>query len=157
MTKYTFRDILAEILLRHGFKKKGGMWYFLKGENVCALELQKSNYGDSYYLNLCCLPHEITVTGVPFIPEQTFPIRIRASAFYPDMAEEISVLLNLESNELNDEERAKKLSDLFENWIVPEIICMSNSNNLIRLFKENRFLGGAVRKEVYSILNLEMP
>jgi hypothetical protein len=48
-----------------GFKKKGTSWYLNSDESVCLFNLQKSNFGDQYYLNIGILIKQLSNESFP--------------------------------------------------------------------------------------------
>ena len=51
MTNKEFKDTLDKLLKPHGFKKKGNEWTMDTTELYKAIDLQKSNFSNLYYLN----------------------------------------------------------------------------------------------------------
>jgi len=45
-------DVFADLTARHAFRKKGLVWCRKNSETLFSLELQKSNHGDQYFINL---------------------------------------------------------------------------------------------------------
>lgn len=53
MDKKTFISFCKTYFVSSGFQKKGNTFYMLGRDLLCGIVLQKSNFGDSYYINYC--------------------------------------------------------------------------------------------------------
>lgn len=51
MDKKTFKDFCKNEFEAHGFKKQRNVFYLAGHDLLCGIDLQKSNYGDVYYVN----------------------------------------------------------------------------------------------------------
>lgn len=51
MDKKQFKDFCKKEFEAHGFKKQKNMFYLSGNDLLCGIDLQKSNYGDTYYVN----------------------------------------------------------------------------------------------------------
>ena len=66
MDRKEFKQILNECLVINGFLKKGKYYYKDSSEVICSLAFQKSNYSNSYYVNVGIILKEINQNiGIP--------------------------------------------------------------------------------------------
>lgn len=52
MNNKEFKNLFGEIAITNGFNKAFGGWFNESNESIVVLELQKSNFGDYYELNI---------------------------------------------------------------------------------------------------------
>jgi hypothetical protein len=80
---------------QHGFTKHSRSWYRQTADVLKVLNLQKSQYGPSYYLNVALWLPELGDTRYP--PENHCHVRTRLNSIFPDDSDTIDALLNLEA------------------------------------------------------------
>ena len=77
--------IIKDLMKSAGFRCKNNTWFRQRNDLIQALNIQKSAWGDQYYINLCfnyfdgsfLYPSEYNFSN-------TFDTRIRASTFFQD-------------------------------------------------------------------------
>jgi hypothetical protein len=91
---------MSEILKDENFQKKGNSWYMDGADSICVINLQKSDWGGQYYVNLGvslkCLESS------PFPKEHKCHIRSRLCELVEDQ-ELLSQSLNLEDHSFQTE------------------------------------------------------
>jgi uncharacterized protein DUF4304 len=106
MTHRTLRDWLRRLLNPAGFKEVGALWVRTFPEVSQVVGLQKSNFGNQYYINLGIA---IRALGIPEpMKEEVCHIRIRAEALL-DPESPVSQLLDLDQS-LSPEAREQRLN-----------------------------------------------
>ena len=66
MDKKTFKEFCKNEFETHGFKKQRNVFYLTGHDLLCGIDLQKSNYGDVYYVNYYYFIGEFeAITGYP--------------------------------------------------------------------------------------------
>lgn len=60
---------IDEVLVGHGFKRKKKTWHCAKDETILLVDLQKSDWGDEYYVNLGVLMRALSDNPQPKINE----------------------------------------------------------------------------------------
>lgn len=111
MTKIELANILSEILIPIGFKKKGNYWV-LNGDKITKMiNLQKSKFDNSFYINYGYILNNIPLDGMMHIYNRV------AST---DKVENLKIeeLLNLESNVHDEERRCELKKVIFEKLIL---------------------------------------
>lgn len=103
------------ISIKYNFNKSLGIWFKESSESIVILDLQKSNYGNHFDLNIKIIIkgflndfHEVSKD---LLKKNTGDIFIRQPNLYKD-------IFDL-SNSLNDLKRLEKLEDFFKDFIVP--------------------------------------
>lgn len=108
---------LANVMKGLGLAKKGSTWYLRRDETIFVVELQKSNYGLSYFLNIAVWLRELGDAQFP--KEHACHIRTRLGELVGD-PERLTQLLDLE-HPLSEVERESELSRLLSaelGWLV---------------------------------------
>lgn len=108
------KDEFHTFVVESGMSKHGGSWYRPSDSVIAVLNLQKSQYSLSYYVNLAFWLRALGDTQFP--PENKCHVRMRMDQIIPDRSREISSLLDL-TNEIPDRER--KLHDAFREVLKP--------------------------------------
>lgn len=79
------KDALTKVLTDLGFERKSDHWYLKKSETILVVNLQKSDWGGQYYLNLAVW---LKALGGPQLPRENHcQIRTRLEALDPNSAE----------------------------------------------------------------------
>ena len=113
MDKKKLEMFIGAILDPHGFRKKAGTWYRQGGDSLHVFNLQKSSYGNQYYINLCLVPVGIDVEGYPTPKEHKCPIRARLGALTTeDEKAHIARLLDLEDGTISDLEKETEIEKI---------------------------------------------
>ncbi|WP_131994283.1 DUF4304 domain-containing protein [Dokdonella fugitiva] len=153
MEKTYFQKLFGRLLREHGFMKQGSRWYRSIGEVLQIADLQKSNFGQQFYVNLCWVPTGMTVDGMPIPKEQNCPIRIRLSAAYPNQEGDISQGLDLE-NKLTDDERERRVAWMTRDLMLPLFERLQDNRSLRAEIAEGVLRRGAVNAAARSFLGI---
>jgi Domain of unknown function (DUF4304) len=135
---------------RIGMEKQSGIWYRTTGEIIQALNLQKSQYGPLYYINIGLWLQALGPAKFP--REQTWHVTIRLDTLLADRAEDYGSILDLRSD-LADSERALRLKDLLNSTLLPLLQESSSIDGMRQLKKEGRLKSAAVRGAAASVLD----
>lgn len=124
MEKKELANILNDILIPVGFKKKGNFWV-INGEKITKMvNLQKSQYGNSFYINYGYIINAIPLNGM------MMHIYKRLSSLNEQEREKITYLLDLEAN-MPDLQRKKELEEVIQLNIVKEIQTINTEEDLL--------------------------
>jgi hypothetical protein len=154
MTKEELKNVANSALCKFNMARKGWTWYSDDGENIVAVDLQKSDYGLNYYVNLCCSPEGITVEGSPTPKEHKFPIRIRGENAFPDQADKIKKMFNLDESFISDSERSEFIFDFLFTKAGPFLQEIKSVSGLKRAIAEGDFERGLINRAAQSRLEL---
>ncbi|WP_457150720.1 DUF4304 domain-containing protein, partial [Mesorhizobium sp. P5_C1] len=109
MDKKELESLLNKDLSANGFKKKSATWYRQDAGALQVVNLQKSNFGLRFYVNIGCVPNGMSVEGLPTPKEYDCPIKIRLDSAFPDQKTRIEETLDLEISGLKDDERSANI------------------------------------------------
>ena len=144
MDKKALESVLNRELATKGFKKKASSWYRQGAESLQVVDLQKSNYGLQFYLNLCCVPAGMIVEGMPAPKEHKCPIRIRLTAAFPEHLNEIEEVFDLGRTTSDESLRAERLARLTNDLVLPFLNYMKDATSLKVAIEQGVFNRGAV-------------
>ena len=136
MTKENLISLLTNALSRAGFKRKGNNWVDNNGEVSKIVNLQKSEFSNSYYLNYGYVIKPLPLNGAKM------HIYLRLSTKDGEVKDTVSELLNL-SNDIPDCQRYRRLHDLIFEKLLFELGSI-NSEEEIR----QKILDGTWRQVV---------
>lgn len=145
MDSKEFKNIFDDAAKRNGFEKAFGGWFKESTECIVVLDLQKSNFGDYYELNI-----KIFVQGMfgnryskskDLVKKHTGDIFTRQPNEYKDVLD-FDISMNFDS-------RKNKLEVLFSEFIVPFTDKSLSRLGLKELAEQKKiFLLPAVKKEL---------
>lgn len=133
MEKKDLVKFLDELFIPLGFKRKGNNW-IINGEEINKIiNLQKSQYSNSFYINYGYIMKSLPLEG--FVHH----VDNRLSSTDKSEQEYITKLLDLES-EMEDLVRFEALEKLINNKIIIQMQCTNNENDLLTVLKQKQFL-----------------
>ena len=145
MENQKFKTIFNNISTNYGFEKKYGSWLKKSEECLIVLELQKSNYGNYYQLNI-----KVFIQGL-FEKSHKLSKDLVKTATPAVLGGELSShrdIFDLDKK-IDDKERVRKLEKAFEEYIIPCTKNMLTKKGIIELYKSKEvFLLPAVKKEL---------
>jgi meiotically up-regulated gene 157 (Mug157) protein len=130
--------------------KQSGTWYRNTNDVIQAMNLQKSQYGPSYYVNVGWWLRSLG--DVKFPKDHQWHIGIRLESLAANRAEEIKALMDLESG-ISERERGRQLHELFESELRPALDRTRSVDGLRALRREGRLKAAAVRGPAILILD----
>jgi len=120
MDKRKFEFLIDYILRSNNFRKKADTWYRKGGDSLHVFNMQKSSYGNQYYINLCLAPNGMEIEGLPTPKENKCPIRARLAVLLSeDEKLYTDRLLNLEDATLPDMEREAEFTKILSAKVIP--------------------------------------
>jgi uncharacterized protein DUF4304 len=132
-----------------GAEKKSGAWYRRSDEVISISELQKSQYGPSYYFNQAFYLRQLG--DEPYPKEHKSHIRTRLEDLLPDEEERIERLLDLEY-EMPDDQRAEELERLLVDELLPLIERGSSLDGLRSMMEGGLFDAAAITGPAQRVL-----
>lgn len=131
MEKKELIHLISEILLPLGFKKKGNYWIINGSEITKMINLQKSQFSNSFYINYGYILNAIPLDGL------TMHIFNRLATSNTDINKKIEVLLNLENN-ISDIERIIELKDILFKNLVDKITLVNTEKDILEMLKKQQ-------------------
>ena len=129
MEKKELAIILNDILVPIGFKKKGNYWVMNGDEITKMINLQKSQYSNSFYINWGYI--------LKSIPLENLMMHVfkRLGSADTNENKKIKELLDLENN-IPNEERAKELKQIILDKLIVNIQAVNNEEDLLNELKK---------------------
>jgi len=115
MENKNFKKLFSNIARASGFEEAFSGWFKESNECIVSLGLQKSNYGNYYYLNI-----KIYVNGVfdrNYMKSKEL-VNKEIGNIFRRQPKEYEIVLNLET-QMEDDERKQRLESLFSKFLVP--------------------------------------
>jgi hypothetical protein len=156
MDDTTLKAIFGALLIVNGFKRKTAYWYRQNDEIVQAVNLQGSQWGKQWYVNLCWVPIGMDVKGMPTPKTQYCPIQTRVEGAFQELGRLDRNMFNLE-NDLSDEVRAAEITKVVRDYILPFMNGVKDASSLRREILQGRLKSGAVMLTAREHLRLPMP
>lgn len=133
MEKKDLVNFLDGIFIPIGFKRKGNNWVINGKEVNKIINLQKSQYGNVYYLN-----YDYIINCLPLHGWKTH-VNNQLASTDKDVQNRIKELLNLENN-IEPRDRFFELEQLINEKIVTEMESVQSENDILKILKEKEFL-----------------
>ena len=133
MEKRQLTNVVNEILISIGFKKKGNYWV-INGDVITKMvNLQKSNYSNAFYINYGYILNSIPLGNL------MMHVYNRVTSLDIEERDRITALLDLESN-ISDEERIKALKEILQSKLVKKIQAVNTEEDLLAELKKRPHL-----------------
>lgn len=133
-----------------GMTKQSGTWYRTTDEVIEATNLQKSQYGPTYYVNVGWWLRALG--EVKFPKDNQWHIGIRLELLTPTRTQEVKHLLDLDSP-IAEGERGRRLRELLDSELATVLDETASIDGLRALRREGRLKGAAVRGPATAILD----
>lgn len=142
-----FDDALKEA----GFHKKSGTWYLEKEQVVLVANLQKSRWGEQYYINL----------GIWLKPlgEKKFPkehechIRLRARSLPAIDDDFFDQTFDLENTTLTAEERSERIRSVMREIVIPFLNRCGSVSGIKEEFQKGQLANAMIRAEAKNVIS----
>mgnify|MGYP001544711343 CR=1 FL=1 len=133
MEKKELASILSEVLVPIGFKKKGNYWVVNGAEITKMINLQKSQFSNSFYINYGYILNAIPLNGL------TMHIFSGLGSLDSNENARIKELLNLENN-ISDEERASDLKKVLLEKLAHKVSSVNTEADVLEELKKQPHL-----------------
>jgi hypothetical protein len=145
MDSKEFKKIFDDIANKNGFEKAFGGWFRESDECINVLDLQKSNFGDYYELNIKIFVQSMFgntyIKGKDLVKKHTGDVFTRQPDNYKDVFDFDKLM--------DDSNRKNRLEELFSEFIKPFTDKALSRKGLIELeTQEKIFLLPAVKEEL---------
>jgi len=143
------KKVLNNELSQYGFHRKGSTWLLKKKEVIVLVNLQKSNYGEYYYINIGFLLRHIDDIQNPRV--EFCHLQGRADGISENDTSLVSSLLDLESS-LDDENRINLFSLFIREKIIPLVLSGVTIQGLREIVKNHKEF--VVLRDAWEILGV---
>lgn len=145
------KEALGAPLKEAGFKKKSDSWYWSNDEVVLLVNLQKSQYGDQYYVNGGVALKSLGAAEFP--KEHHCHIRFRLTAVVSEEeSKEIESVFDLENESLSDQQRKEEISRLVTDVALPILQACSSESGIGETVKSGRLAKAMIHKQVKDLV-----
>jgi hypothetical protein len=132
MEKKELASILSEVLVPLGFKNKGTYWVINGDEITKMVNLQKSQFNNSFFIN-----YGYILKSIPLI--DMMHIYNRVTSLNVEERNRMEFLLNLDSK-ISDVDRAKELKGLLQSKLITKIQAVNTEDDLLTELKKRPHL-----------------
>lgn len=123
MDKNNLVDLLDTLLKPYGFKRKGNNW-ILNGDEISKLvNLQKSYYGNVFYINYGYIIKDLDLATKPHV-------EMRLASVDREEQKRITDLLNLET-EIQPNQRLEELAKILTNKVIAKLQSINSKKELL--------------------------
>lgn len=137
--------VFGDVCKRYGFRKKGLVWCKRSEETLSSFELQKSNYGDLYFINVGVFFLRLEDGGEHRPPHKCH--------FYGRFGDEMTLKsLDFETDAVGD--RSAILSRFRDDMLVPVMLQCSTEKGSIAFFSSGALSTPLVLPKARPILGL---
>jgi capsule polysaccharide export protein KpsC/LpsZ len=140
MSGNVIQTTFDEFLKSQHFAKKGGSWFRTGDDVITVVQLQKSNYGLQYYVNVALWLRPLGEATFP--KEQTCHVRSRLDDLVGLEQDRLRRLLDLESD-MSETDRRSALVEFFVMHLRPVLEAVDGLG-LLRTPEGQRFLAAAL-------------
>lgn len=140
--KKTFKKSIAAPLEKAGLKKRGQSWYLDGKDAIVVTNLQKSDWGDLYYINIGIWLKELGDASFP--KENECHIGLRAESLFPEQRELILLSCSLGKS---TPQMLSELSEFFDRHLIPFLHDCTDVNKLRSLMLQGILDTGLIMKE----------
>lgn len=134
-----------------GFKWKASAWYLDGQDGICVVELQKSNFGEQYYVNLAISVKELDPN--PFPKEHQCHVRGRLSEVVADKPR-LEAALNFDTDASSPSDRFSFIVDAIVDEALPLLSGYQNLESLKEALEANKLKKFLVSLKLKRLLGL---
>ncbi len=139
-------NVFEQNLRQAGFIKKGDSWYFSGAETILVANLQKSNYGNQYYVNLAVYVKQFGEERFP--KEHKCHIRMRLDAVVTDGTERT---FNAEDLSVSEEERQNAVAQVMQSKAIPFLQRLATLEGIRRMVQQGELRKAMVHKLIKEL------
>lgn len=133
MEKKNIVKILNDLMSPLGFRKKSNNWILDNGELIKIVSLQKSSYGNAYYIN-----YGFILKSIP-LEDENMHIFYGLSSSDPKTSKRINELLDFEIS-INESDRIVELIEIIKSNLLDFIMSIQSESELLTELKNREHL-----------------
>ena len=152
---------IAPIMKKSGFKRKGIRWFYESDETILVIELQKSYYGESYYINL-----KIYFKQFENIASLSYGshLYIRIDEFYSQDESKYRHYFDMDEYSMTYDEKIGWITNLIKERAIPMLMLfktLKSSKEALNNYEKHNIpkslLNSALKKGLYEFLEIQDP
>lgn len=129
MKNKILESILSELLIPNGFKKKGNYWLINGNELTKIVHLQKSQFGNSFYINFGYIINSIPLNGL------SMHIFQQVSSLDEKERNRIMELLNLDKD-ISETVRIDELDHILRSKLVDKMKSINSEDDIRKMTED---------------------
>ncbi|SFJ15562.1 DUF4304 domain-containing protein [Planctomicrobium piriforme] len=150
-----FTTTFGRSLKPAGYKKlRGDTWYKFNKDTICLVNIQKSDWGNEWFVNLAVWINGIEKSNIPPIssffkkyvkrlyPERPLhnhcQLQVRWEVLAPERKNLLMLAMRLYDNSLSDADRIPILTEMLENTVIPFLERASSFKGLKSIISDDR-------------------
>lgn len=133
MTTENLARSINDSLRKRGFKRKGAAWYLEGPECTCLLNLQRSQWGNKYYINLGVLVKQLD--NIPSPKENQCHLGVRLSQIVRDSTK-LERDLDFEDFASANEQKVRAVREAIETRAIPFLSSLQTLDGIKHVFRE---------------------
>ena len=149
----TLVSSLNKFLSRYHFIKRSISWYFDEGTIIKVVNLQKSQYGSLYYVNLSIYLKDLN-GDVKFPKEDECHIRTRMNNKFVNTPIDYNYLFDLEKVDISEEKFEDMLKQCVTINIIPQLDLIKSKDGLLKIAQTNPAIINMVPLNVKAYLGI---
>lgn len=146
--KKTFKQTIANLFEKSSFVKKGQSWYLDGEDTIIVVKLQKSNWGEEYYINIGIRLKALGTVNFPQESQCHFSHRLER--YFPDDRE---LILRGSSLEASNSQTLEDFTELLRIKLVPFLKECTSKHKLKEFLVAGRFNSGFISKDAIDYLS----
>lgn len=150
MNTKDLEDVIDSVLSPIGFRRRARTWYKINEDTISLLNLQKSQWGGQYYVNLGVYLSDLGRAKYP--PEHQAHIRVRLSAITGEDTSALDAALDLERKEIGMKERHSVIARVVTAVAIPFLGERSTLPRLRQLHAGGRLGPVLITRETRALL-----
>jgi len=145
------KEAIKKPLSEAGYIKKSDTWYLRNDEVVLLVNIQKSQYGNQFYIN--CGASLKSLSSVEFPKEHQCNIRFRIEDVIPSGSESnIGALLDLEDISISENQRKDGILKLIVECVLPALNALSSIKGIGEAIRSGLLAKAMVHKDVKDLV-----
>ena len=152
-SRNVLKQTLDSVAAFAGFSKHSGAWYLRRAETMAVIELQKSEYGPQYYVNVALWLLPLSQSQFP--KEETCHIRTRLGRLFPQEEKRLKEILDLEYP-MDEATRETQFRGILENLLLPALAECSTVAGLKGGLGGGLLKSSLVNREAQKLLGLDV-
>ncbi|QDU31652.1 hypothetical protein ETAA8_68120 [Anatilimnocola aggregata] len=145
--KTIIETVLDEVLSDEGYRKHGKTWYAMLADVTHVIKLQRSRFGNQYYINVCVWLGPQAEGKLP--KEHECHLRSRVEEF---SKASLDAMLDLDNQRVTDEKRSTTLRSTLQKSVLPVLEKMGSIEAVTKLHKRKQLGAFAITAEAFPLI-----